>query len=462
MSSHKRTSPPGQQTPQAAPAQNTDGARERLRATTQQTAEEVVSITSQLVAIPSESPPGDTRAIAEVIAGIIRGIDGAQVELITSEPHIVNVVARLQGHRPGRRLIFNGHLDTFPAGKAAQWQSDPFTATQREGFLYGRGVSDMKGGVATSIYAMKTLSAWRSHWRGELVLTLAGDEETMGRLGTDYLLDHVAHATGDAMISGDAGSPRVLRFGEKGMLWMEVHAHGQASHGAHVHLGCNAIDRLMAALQRLSSLRDYPVALPKAVDAAIEDARAVSESISGQGEAEVLRKITVNIGTIDGGTSKNLVADHAHAGLDIRIPPGVDLAKLEAHIASLLDPLEGIEYQYTNRYEPSYTDPEHEIVALTAAACAEVLGQASVLNMRVGASDSRLYRYRGIPSVVCGPTPYRLGAADEHVEVEELKALGRIFVLAAFDYLQQGAESEAAFRTQSIAASTPRTQGKEQ
>lgn len=412
--------------------------RDKLLAAARQTADEAISITSQLVAIPSENPPGDTRMIADVVTDLIRTIDGVEVERVASRPHIVNIVARLRGHRPGRRLIFNGHLDTFPTGDADQWESDPFTATQREGRLYGRGASDMKGGVACSIYALKILSAWREHWCGELVLTFAGDEETMGKLGTDYLLDHVAHASGDAMISGDAGSLRVLRFGEKGMLWMEVEAYGQASHGAHVHLGRNAIDQLMTALQRLSSLRDYPVDLPAAVGAAIDDACDVSESISGAGESDVLRKVTVNIGTIEGGHSKNLVADYARAGLDIRIPPGVDLPTLEAHIASLLDPLDGIKYRYTNRYEPSHTDPKHEIIAVTAAACTDILGQSPIVNMRVGASDARLYRYRDIPSVVCGLTPHGLGAANEYVLVDELKALGQIFVLAAFDYLQRG------------------------
>lgn len=415
-----------------------DDVRDALRETARRTADEVVSITSQLVAIPSENPPGDTRPIADIIAGMLRDIDGVQLELVESAPNIVSLLARLPAHQPGRRLVLNGHLDTFPAGPATQWQSDPFTATLRDGKLYGRGVSDMKGGLASSIYALKIMSAMRAHWCGELVLTFAGDEETMGRLGTDYLLDHVPHASGDAMLSGDAGSPQVLRFGEKGMLWMEVYAQGRASHGAHVHLGQNAIDRLIEALRRLTSLRDYPVVIPAAVDAAIDRACEVSESISGAGETEVLRKITVNIGTIQGGLSKNLVADNAHAGLDIRIPPGVELHALEAHIAELLAPLEGIEYQYTNRYEPSYTDPEHEIVSLASAACTEILGRTPVRNMRVGASDARLYRYRGIPSVVCGLTPYGLGSPNEYVQVEELSAMGQIFALTAFDYLRHG------------------------
>ena len=76
------------------------------------------------------------------------------------------------------------------------------------------------------------------------MLTLAGDEERMGELGTQYLLDTVPEARGDAMICADIGSPTVPRIGEKGMIWLDVFADGRPAHGAHVHRGRSAIDLL--------------------------------------------------------------------------------------------------------------------------------------------------------------------------------------------------------------------------
>ncbi len=96
----------------------------------------------------------------------------------------------------------------------------------KDGKLYGRGVSDMKGGLACSLLAAKLLAENRDAWSGEIVLTLAGDEENMGSLGTGYMMDHVPHARGDANICGDVGSPKVVRFGEKGLMWVEVEATG--------------------------------------------------------------------------------------------------------------------------------------------------------------------------------------------------------------------------------------------
>ncbi len=293
----------------------------------------------------------------------------------------------------------------------------------------------MKGGIACSILAMRLLAATREAWRGEAVLTLAGDEETMGILGTGHLLETVPHARGDAMICGDAGSPRIPRFGEKGILWLDVAASGKAAHGAHVHLGDSAIERLMGALTALTALRALPVTLPPEVDAAIDRAAPVSEPLSGAGETRVLKSVTVNVGTIEGGAAPNLVADRAAARVDVRLPVGLTCQAVEEEIAALLAPLEGIAHTVLRRYQPSVTPPDHEIVARVTANASEALGMEAVPNMRVGASDARLYRMAGIPTVVCGRTPGNMGGVDEFVILDDLMAVARIHTLTAFDYL---------------------------
>jgi len=120
--------------------------------------------------------------------------------------------------------VINGHLDTFPAGDRAGWSVDPFSGEMRDGKIYGRGASDMKAGLAAAILTGLLLREARADLAGELVLALVGDEETGSRWGTQHLLAHVPEARGDAMLSGDAGAPAVLRFGEKGQMWLEVSA----------------------------------------------------------------------------------------------------------------------------------------------------------------------------------------------------------------------------------------------
>ncbi|HJU31246.1 MAG TPA: M20/M25/M40 family metallo-hydrolase, partial [Hyphomicrobiaceae bacterium] len=300
---------------------------------------------------------------------------------------------------------------------------------------YGRGVSDMKGGIACSILAASLLAHCRDAWQGEIVLTLAGDEENMGSLGTGYLLEHVAEAKGDANICGDVGSPTVIRFGEKGLLWIEVEALGAAAHGAHVHKGINAVDRLRGALDLVKGLERLAVTPPAKVARAIAAARLISEAVSGEGEADTLQRVTVNIGTIAGGVSPNLIPAHASAAADIRAPVGISVSTLEERLTAWLGPLEGVTWRVLRRFEPNFTDPEHEIVARVRSVAEEVLGRPAAINMRVGGSDSRWYRLHGVPTVVCGLTPFNMGGPDEHILIDELVAVAKVHTLAAFDFL---------------------------
>lgn len=407
--------------------------REAVAAAAAADADWLLEASTRLIACPSGTPPGDTRAMADEIAALVADIPQITVERHPGAEHVMNLVLRLQGGRPGPRLILNGHMDTFPLGNAAEWTVDP-AGEVRQGRLYGLGASDMKCGLAVILFTLRRLAGLREHLAGEVVATLAGDEETMGVLGSKLLLDTVPHARGDVMICADAGSPRVLRFGEKGMIWLNLSARGRSAHAAHVHRGESAIEKIVDAISGLRAIRDLPVDAPQKILDAIERAGPLSESLSGAGESDVLRKVTITFGTVRGGRLSNLVADHAEATADVRLPVGISVAQVEAEIRRIAA-LHDVEVEVTRRYEPSWTDPDHPVIALLARNCREVLSIDPVVNMRVGASDSRHYRAAGVPTVVCGLTPVNMGAADEHVAVDELIALGRIFALTAFDYL---------------------------
>lgn len=387
----------------------------------------LVELCSKLVRIPSESPTSDTREIVQMIVEFLKVIEGAEVSIHTLEEPIQNIVARIKGNGPGKRLIFNGHLDTYPVGDLSAWTVDPF-GELKEGKLFGRGSSDMKGGIASYLLTFMILANYRSEWSGEIVLTLAGDEETMGVKGTKFLLDTVPEATGDAMICGDVGSPLVLRFGEKGLFWLELNAVGVPGHGAHVHKGVNAIDRLIEGITKINeTLRNLPVQHDEKVKKAILDASKISEAISGKGETEVLQTITVNFGEIEGGISPNLIPDKATARADIRLPVGTTVVQVEEKVKEIVEQIEGLSFKVLRRYEPNFSDVNHEIFSLTAQNVMEIMGKSPVITMRVGASDARHYRIsKQVPTVVCGLTPYNLGGPDEYIHVDELLDVAKI------------------------------------
>jgi len=399
--------------------------------------DDLIAMARRLVAAASPNPPGDVAAAAAVAQALLATIAGIEIQRFPTAPGIMNLVAVIRSGRPGRRLVFNGHLDTFPIGEDLGWTVPPLGGAMVDGRLYGRGICDMKGGIAASLLAADILAAHRRRWSGEIVITLAGDEETMGALGTRWLLENVPDAKGDAMICGDVGSPMVIRFGEKGLVWIEIEAHGQPAHGAHVHKGVNAIDRLRAALDVLKRLEALPVTPPPEVTRAIQQAASISEPLSGRGESDTLQRLTVNIGTISGGVSPNLVPARAQATADIRLPVGLTLDTVEAALHAGLDGLEGVSWRIIQKYPPSVTLPDHEIVRAMIAAATTVLGRPPVANMRIGASDARLYRMFGVPSVVFGCTPFGMGGPDEYVLVDELIAVAQVHALAALSFLSR-------------------------
>src|SRR5260221_570903 len=238
-----------------------------------------------------------------------------------------------------------------------------------------------------------------------------------------------------ARLSADAGSPQVVRIGEKGQIWLEIAAEGKANHGAHVHLGVNAIERLMAALEALTSLRAMPCQIPEDVLAVMRAAQPVSEAVSGEGEAHTLSHVTLNIGRIEGGSAVNIIPDAARALCDVRIPPGLTVADIEREVGRLIGGLPGIAHRVLSATEATVTDPNHECVTLAIANSAAVVSGGAVVNMRVGFSDARFYRLHGVPSIVYGPTPHNMGGPDEHVTIEDLFAVFYVHAMTAFDFL---------------------------
>jgi succinyl-diaminopimelate desuccinylase len=270
--------------------------------------DEWVGLLTDLVRRPSPNPPGDTREAAALVAGHLER-RGHRAEVIAGQPTMPNVLATLD-NGAGRHLILNGHLDTFPVGHDARWTRDPFGGEVADGRIFGRGVSDMKAGVTASIAAFCLLAERRAGWTGRVTLAAVADEETMGPWGANYLVDRHPRLRGDAVLIGEPSTPRTVRFGERGMVWVRLVASGQSAHGAYPHAGSNAIFPVAAALQALRELEAAPWAVPREVTTRIDEAREATDALLGAGASDTLASVTVNAGLVRGGTKINLVADH--------------------------------------------------------------------------------------------------------------------------------------------------------
>ena len=414
---------------------------EALVAIARSRAEAIEASTARLVRIDSQTPPSATRPVAEAAAAMLADTPGVTIDLHEGEPPVTNLVARLAGGRPGPRLILNGHLDTYPIGDRDAWSHDPLGGEVADGRLYGRGSADMKGGIAALIETVRLFAERMQPFPGEIVLTLAGDEERMGERGTQWLIDHVPEVSGDGVIVADAGGPAAVRLGEKGMIWVDLVATGRQAHGAHVHAGTNAVERLVDALIDLRGVEEMPVSAPEDAARVVEYAATIPNSDTPAAR-ETMKRVTVNVGTVAGGISSNLVPPRASAGLDIRIPLGLSVRDVEDSIVERLETRPGLSWQVTRRYEPSWTSISAPIARACIAAAKQVLDGAAWADMRIGASDARLWRRAGMETVVLGLTPYNLGAPDENLETGELCQLLAIYSLAARKFLDGGRTGE--------------------
>ncbi len=207
-----------------------------------------------------------------------------------------NLLALIPGEDTQRGMIWNGHLDTVDYGELDSWNTDPWIPVIEDGFLYGRGASDMKSGLAAMVYVLGKLGV--SGKKPEVSLQfLATCDEERGGAGARAVI------SGGHMIDAQTlliGEPTGCTVGiaQKGCIWLELEVRGKTSHGAYPEEGCNAIT---CAYQAAKSLGDWAC----------------------RHEHPVLGKATAQITEIQGGIQPNMTPDLCTVLMDIRTVPGL-------------------------------------------------------------------------------------------------------------------------------------------
>jgi succinyl-diaminopimelate desuccinylase len=176
--------------------------------------------------------------------------------------------------------------------------------------------------------------------------------------------------------------------------------------------------------------------VPEEVLRRIDEARASTTAMLGGGATDVLASVTVNAGVIAGGTKINLIADHCRVEVDVRVPPGVTTAEILRIVGRVVRRHRGMQYELIQRSEPNWTPPGHEFLQTVHRTVTEVRGEAPFFNISGPGTDSRVFRRAGMPVAVFGPTPYFLGAANEHVTVRDYLDVIRVHALSALDFLR--------------------------
>lgn len=388
--------------------------------------EELVALCADLVAARSVTPPGDTRAAAAVVRAFLQGAGLAVEEAPASAVHD-NLVVRTAGAVPGRHLVLNGHLDTMESGDESAWSVPPLALTRRDGRLYGLGMGNMKGGVAALCLATAVLARHAADRAGAVTLTVVSDEVVFGEHGSAHLLATRPDLVGDGLLSAEGPGWMRLAVAEKGTAWIRLTATGKGGHASAVQVGRSAVTRLAAAVTAVDALNGRTAALPS--------------ELAGLGldpEDQGVR-LTANVGTIAGGTVPNQIARSATAEVDLRLPPGLDLAAAEAAVAEAAGVAPGVTWERMKGWDPNWTAGDDPLVAAVAQAAAAVRGAAPDFAVRLPGSDASRWRARGVAAVCYGPQPTFSAGVDDHAVEQDVVDCAKVYARAALAFCGGGA-----------------------
>jgi succinyl-diaminopimelate desuccinylase len=397
-----------------------------------------VALLQSFAQAPSPNPPGDTTVAAGVLTKYLNSHSIA-TETIAPQPTMPNIVTEfICGDPTGPRLLLNGHIDVFPAGDTTDWPRDPWSGEIVNGRLHGRGTVDMKAGTTASVIAYRYLYDHRQFLKGSVLLCAVSDEETGGKYGTKFLLEK-ERFKGDCMINAEPGGTNTIRFAEKGTLRLTFTVRTQGAHGAHVHRSANAIRIAAKLIVELAAVEEILPEVSKELREYMQR-REVIEAVdeaNGKGAAELMLKVTLNIGVIEGGTKVNVIPSKCVFEADIRLPIGLDRSKVLCVINNILAsyPEVSLEVQEAASNPSSASDYQHPMVGILARNAEKIVGRKPVAIPSLGASDCKFYRYKDIPAFVFGISPETMAGKDESVDIEEFLKVVKTHVLTAWEYL---------------------------
>jgi acetylornithine deacetylase len=375
-------------------------------------ADPVIRLLRDLVAINSVNPtlvpgaPGEAE-IAGAVAAAMRGF-GLDVQTQQVAPGRPNTIGVLEGRRPGRTLMFCGHVDTV----GVSGMKEPFAPFEKDGRLYGRGAQDMKSGVAAMIDAARVLAETGGLASGRLIVAAVVDEEHSS-IGADAL---VTRWRADAAVVTEPTSLEIA-IGHKGFAWVDVEVHGKAAHGSRPAEGEDAILRMGRVLGHLEALdRELQARRP--------------HPLLGTG--------SLHASLIEGGRELSSYPDRARLQMERRTLSDEPASTALGEVESILERLRREDSTFRGEARAMFSRPayelpaEHELPQTLSGALSHVTLAAGLQSTAraytqtramIGMSfwtDAAVLGHAGIPSVLFGPGGAGLHSTEEYVTVGDV------------------------------------------
>ena len=373
-----------------------------------------VDLTARLIRCASVTPHDDG-ALA-VLEDVLRpaGFDCTRID----RGGITNLFARWGNKGANRSFGFNGHTDVVPVGDVNAWTVDPFGAEIKDGFMWGRGATDMKSGVAAFVAAAVDF-VHQSPPDGALIITITGDEEGDAVDGTTAILDWMtAHnETMTACLVGEPTCPNtmgeMMKIGRRGSMTAYFTAVGVQGHSAYPHRAKNPVPALARLMERL-------------------DAHVLDEG------TDHFDASTLAVTTIDtGNPANNVIPAQCKATVNIRFNDSHSSADLTAWLRAEADKVAdetGIRFDMRVQVSgESFVTPPGELSNIIAKAVTAETGVTPELSTSGGTSDARFVKDH-CPVVEFGLVGKTMHQVDERVEVAQIGQLKSIYTRILQDY----------------------------
>lgn len=306
-------------------------------------------------------------------------------------------------------LVFLGHTDVVPSGPESDWLFPPFEPTVRDGLLYGRGAADMKSGIAAMVTALERFAAAHPDHQGSVALLLTSDEEGASTHGIVKVVE-AFEARGEKIDWCVVGEPSsfdrlgdVIRVGRRGSLCGVLTVLGVQGHVAYPDKADNPIHRAAPALAELAA------------------------EVWDQGN-EFFPPTSFQISNLQAGTgAENVIPGRLKMLFNFRYSTAITEAELKRRTHAILDK-HGLRYELAWRLSGApFLTTRPELVEACQAAIETVVGFRAKPDTGGGTSDGRFVAPTGAQVVEIGPLNGTIHKVNEHVSVEDIDTLSKIY-----------------------------------
>lgn len=415
-----------------------------------------VAILQKLLSFNTTNPPGNERECIMYIEDLLRS-HGIESNLLALDANRPNLIATIRGTGQAPPLLLYGHVDVVPT-EGQSWNLPPFSGDIYDGYVWGRGALDMKGGIAMLLSAFLEAKSREHELPRDVVLTIVSDEEAGGRFGSKFLVEHhaerftgIRHAIGEfGGFSFYVGKQKFypIMVAEKRLCWLKTTIKGSGGHGSQAKAK-SAVAMLGDIIQRLRPLR-FPAHITPAVRTMIEAmANAMPQTqkrlfrqLLHPGWTSAILKLlgdkgttlaplfynTANITVIQGGLAVNAIPEQIELKIDGRLLPGFEPADLMKELNKAIG--------YELEYEVLLHDPFPDAVDMELfPKLAEILREQDPQGVPIpfvltGSTDSRFFAGLGIQTY--GFLPMNLSksfaftefihAANERIPIQALQS----------------------------------------